>query len=111
MARWDSANGSKWREQLKKLKKYTQIPLAVAFVIALLNLPYGYYEFLRTVGMVLFIAYGVHSYKKDEELWVFFWFGSALFINPIFKIALGKSLWKVMDIIWAAILIYRSKNL
>lgn len=95
---------------MEKIKKYTQIPLAVAFVIALLNLPYGYYELLRTVGMVLFIAYGIHSYKKGEDLWVFFWIGSALLINPLFKIALGKSLWMVMDIIWAAILIYRRKN-
>lgn len=95
---------------MEEFKKYTQLPLAVAFIIALLNLPYGYYELLRTVGMVFFIAYGINSYKKDEELWVFFWFGSALLINPIFKIALGKYLWKIIDIAWAAILFYRSKN-
>ncbi|SMO92544.1 hypothetical protein SAMN06265218_12619 [Fodinibius sediminis] len=73
-------------------------------------MPYGYYELLRTVSMVLFIIYGINSNKKGEELWTFFWFGSAILINPIFKIALGRLLWNVVDIIWAAILVYRSKD-
>lgn len=87
--------------------KYSRIPLAIAFFIALFNLPYGYYELLRTVGMVLFIAYGVHNYKNKKEAWSYFWFGSALLINPIFKIALGAVIWKVIDVIWGVILLYR----
>jgi hypothetical protein len=89
------------------LIKYSRIPLAIAFFIALLDLPYGYYELLRTVGMVLFIAYGIHNYKDEQEAWSYFWFGSAVLINPIFKIALGAVLWKVVDVIWGVILLYK----
>lgn len=81
--------------------------MAIAFFIALLDLPYGYYELLRTVGMVLFIAYGIHNYKEEDETWSYFWLGSAVLINPIFKIALGAVLWKVIDVIWGVILLYK----
>ena len=87
--------------------KYSRIPLAIAFFIALLDLPYGYYELLRTGGMVLFIAYGIHNYKNEKEPWSYFWFGSAVLINPIFKIALGAVLWKIVDVIWGVILLYK----
>jgi hypothetical protein len=92
---------------LEKLTKYSKIPLAIAFFLALLDLPYGYYELLRTVGMVLFIAYGIHNYKDEKEAWSYFWFGSAVLINPIFKIALGAGLWKIVDVIWGIILLYK----
>ena len=87
--------------------KYSRIPLAIAFFVALLDLPYGYYELLRTVGMVLFIAYGIYNYKNKKEDWSYFWFGSAVLINPIFKIALGAVLWKVVDVIWGVVLLYK----
>ena len=92
---------------MEKLTKYSKIPLAIAFFLALLDLPYGYYELLRTVGMVLFIAYGIHNYKDEKEAWSYFWFGSAVLINPIFKIALGAGLWKIVDVIWGIILLYK----
>lgn len=88
--------------------KHTQIPLSIGFFLALLSLPYGYYELLRTVATILFIAYGVNAYKKNEEPWMYFWFGSALLINPIFKIALGRDLWNVVDVCWGVILIYKN---
>lgn len=95
---------------MKKIIEYSKIPLAIAFFVALLDLPYGYYELLRTVGMVLFIIYGIEDYKRKDKYWAYFWFGSALLINPIFKIVLGRVLWNVIDVIWGVILIYKSKG-
>lgn len=92
---------------MKEFIKYSRIPLAIGFSIALMDLPYGYYELLRTIATVLFIVYGIHEYKRKNKPWAIFWFGSALLVNPIFKIALGKILWNLMDVIWGIVLIYK----
>jgi hypothetical protein len=34
-----------------------------------------------------------------------FYIASAVLINPIFKIALGRELWNVVDVIWAVVLL------
>lgn len=95
---------------MKVIIKYSRIPLAIGFFIALMDLPYGYYELLRTIATILFIVYGINEYRRKNERWAIVWFGSALLINPIFKIALGKILWKVMDIIWGILLLYNEHS-
>lgn len=34
------------------------------------------------------------------------WFTSALLINPFFKLALGRFIWNIIDIIWVTLLIF-----
>jgi hypothetical protein len=36
---------------------------------------------------------------------LYFYIASAVLINPIFKIALGRELWNVVDVIWAVALL------
>jgi len=38
-------------------------------------------------------------------LFFYVWAASALLINPFFKIALGRNLWNIIDVAWAAILL------
>ena len=53
------------------------------------------------VGFAI-LAYG--QYKKNDT-WFVIWLASAILINPIFKISLGKEIWNIVDIIWAVLLI------
>jgi len=53
------------------------------------------------------IGFGVLSYScyKKNKNWFIIWLSSAILINPIFKIAIGKELWNIIDIVWAILLL------
>ena len=84
------------------MKKIVKIILAVLFLVCLIDMPYGYYMFVRLAGMIGFIYFAYLD--KEKKLLLLFWIGSAILINPIFKISLGRELWNIVDVIWAVIL-------
>lgn len=67
-------------------------------------MPYGYYQFVRFLGMVGFgiLAYSANQ-KKDKQFLIL-WASSAILINPLIKISLGRELWNIVDVIWAILL-------
>ncbi|CAM4237504.1 DUF6804 domain-containing protein [Zobellia roscoffensis] len=81
-----------------------KIFLSLLFLSCLLDWPYSYFEFVRFVGMIGFglLAYDIREINK---FWFVLWLSSAVLVNPFFKIALGRELWNVVDVIWAFVLI------
>ncbi len=79
--------------------------LSILFLGCLADMPYGYYQFVRFVGMFGFGYLAYIKYEKDDT-WAIIWGASALLINPIFKISLGRNLWNIIDIVWVILLIY-----
>ena len=73
-------------------------------------MPYGYYEFVRFAGMIGFGIIAYDSFNKNNQVWALIWAISALLINPFFKIALGRILWNIIDVIWIISLIISSTN-
>jgi hypothetical protein len=67
-------------------------------------MPYGYFQLVRFIGMLGFIYLGLKD-EVSEEI-KYFWFASALLINPFIKIPLGRELWNIIDIFWAVTLVY-----
>lgn len=62
-------------------------------------MPYGYYEFVRFTALIGFaiLAYDANKQNKQTEMIVY---GSlALLFQPFFKIALGRDLWNIVDVI------------
>lgn len=55
--------------------------------------------------MVGFAVLSYQQYKKND-VWFVIWLASAILINPIFKIALGRTLWNIVDVLWSILLIY-----
>lgn len=84
---------------------YIKLLLAVFLLLCLAHMPYGYYTLVRFVAMVLFavIAYNYHEDKK-EGLAVTFG-ALALLFQPFVKIALGRTMWNVVDVIAALLLL------
>ena len=64
-------------------------------------MPYGYFQFVRFAGMCGFAYLGLD--EKTEMK--YFWWASAVLINPLIKISLGRNLWNGIDVIWAIILL------
>ena len=85
--------------------KHLQIILAALLLLCLAPMPYGYYTLVRFVSMVVF---GVMAYKyyqvKKEGLAITFG-ALALLFQPFIKIALGRTIWNIVDVIAAILLI------
>lgn len=89
---------------MNNLLIFIKIILAVLFVGCLLDWDYGYFQLVRFLGMVGFGILAINDYDKNIN-WFLIWIASAVLINPIFKIALGRELWNIIDVIWAILLI------
>ena len=93
--------------------KQIEIILAVLLLLCLAPMPYGYYQFVRFVAMVVFavMAYRYYEEKKNQLAIVF---GAlALLFQPFIKVALGKAMWNVVDVVVSIALVvlwYRNKN-
>jgi len=76
-------------------------------------MPYGYYQLVRFVAMVVFgvMAYKYYEEKKNE---LAITFGAlALLFQPFVKVALGRTMWNVVDVVVAIgliVLYYKERN-
>jgi hypothetical protein len=80
-----------------------KIILAILLIVCLASMPYGYYQAVRFFGMLGFVYLGLKDEVRVEIR--YFWFASAILINPIIKIPLGRDLWNIFDVIWSIVLI------
>ena len=79
--------------------------MAALLLACLLHLPYGFYVLVRFVAMVVFAVMAVqYNDKKDSTLTVTFG-ALALLFQPFLKIALGRGLWNLVDVVVAILLI------
>ena len=85
--------------------KHIYIILAAMMLLCLAPMPYGYFQLVRFVAMVVFsvLAYQYYTNHKLAATWIF---GALAFLfQPIYKIALGRMVWNVVDVIVAILLI------
>lgn len=90
----------------KAMKLTNVVPaliVAVMLLIAVADLPYGYYQLLRwtTCGVSIFIAFQAYKMRKAWVTWLFGLI--ALLFNPIIPIHLTKEIWRPIDLAIAAI--------
>ena len=85
--------------------KQAYLVLAAMMLLCLAPMPYGYFMLVRFVAMVAFgmIAYRYYVIHKNIAAWVFGLL--ALLFQPIFKISLGRTIWNVIDVLVAILLI------
>mgnify|MGYP005849649081 FL=1 len=81
------------------MDKVIKIFLAILFFICLVDMPYGYYQFVRFAGLIGFsiLAYKAHEQGRQTEMIVYA--GLALLFQPFFKIALGRQIWNIVDVV------------
>ena len=76
-----------------------KVVLSILLFLCLLDMPYGFYQFVRFVAL---IGFGILAYKANEqnqktEMIIFG--GLALLFQPFFKIELGREMWNIADVI------------
>ena len=81
--------------------KYIYLILAALMLICLAPMPYGYFQLVRLVAMVVFgfMAYRYYRMQKIPAACLFVFL--ALLFQPIYKIALGRVIWNVVDVLVA----------
>ena len=87
------------------MRSLIKLVISVLLVLCLLHMPYSYYQGVRFVGLLGFalLAYKSYEQKKIEVMIVYV--GLALLFQPFVKVALGRSLWNVVDVVVAVGLI------
>lgn len=81
------------------MKTTIKIILAILFFLCLLDMPYGYYQFVRFIAMVGFAILAYFTSNKENKVEMIIYIALALLFQPFFKIALGRVLWNITDVV------------
>ena len=73
--------------------------LAILFFGCLANWPYGYFQFVRLAAMIGFGILAFESFEKGKQIEAILFVGLTILFQPLYKIALGRELWNIIDII------------
>ena len=84
--------------------------ISLLLILCLFNMPYGYYELVRYLSLAFF-AYAAYKEFKSEraELGIVFII-LALMFQPFLKLAFGRVIWIIIDIVVAAFCLYILRN-
>jgi len=81
------------------MEKAIKLILAVLFFLCLADMPYAYYQFVRFVGLVGFAILAYQASQEGRQTEMIIYGGLALLFQPFFKIALGREIWNIVDVI------------
>jgi len=90
----------------KEQIKYKNISAGISTIMLLLaipDLPYGYYTLLRWVVTTSAIFLVYISHQLEKKFWLFLMAIIALLFNPIAPIHLDKETWAIIDLVVAII--------
>ena len=62
-------------------------------------MPYGYFQFVRLVGLIGFAILVFQANQQGRQTEMIIYCGLALLFQPFFKIALGRQIWNIVDVI------------
>ncbi len=100
---------------MKNSETIIKVGLALLLFLCLLDMPYGFYQFVRFVALIGFgiLAYKANEQDKNTEMIIYG--GLALLFQPFFKIALGREIWNIVDVIvgiglFASLIMNRTKS-
>ncbi|HTO35977.1 MAG TPA: DUF6804 family protein [Brumimicrobium sp.] len=87
------------------MENIIKITLAALFFLCLADMPYGFYQLVRFAGLIGFVILAYLSHEQGKQVEMIIYGGLALLFQPFFKIALGRDMWNVVDVVVGAALI------
>jgi len=76
-----------------------KILLAILFFLCLADMPYGFYQFVRLTGLIGFAILAYQANQQGRQTEMIIYGGLAILFQPFFKIALGREMWNIVDVI------------
>ena len=80
--------------------------IAVLLLACLLDMPYGYYVFVRLAASIAFCFFAYISYEEDGIGLSVLFLALAILFQPVIKIPFGRTIWNVVDVVVAGMLIF-----
>lgn len=75
--------------------------IAAMMLLCLAPMPYGYFQLVRFLSTLVFGVMAFRYYQERKE-WLAYTCGTlALLFQPFYKIALGRTVWNIVDVIVA----------
>jgi hypothetical protein len=81
------------------MNKAIKFILAILFFLCLLDMPYGFYQLVRFIALIGFAILAYQAYKKGNQIEMVIYVALALLFQPFFKVALGRQIWNIVDVI------------
>jgi hypothetical protein len=81
------------------MDKIIKVVLAILFFLCLLDMPYGFYQAVRFAGLIGFTILAYQANQQGRQTEMIIYGGLALLFQPFFKIALGRQMWNIMDVV------------
>lgn len=81
------------------MEKLFKIFLIILLFGCLIDFPYGYYQFVRFAALV---GFGYLAFKANEQGYrneAFVYLALAILFQPFIKIALGRTIWNIVDVV------------
>ncbi len=76
-----------------------KILLTILFFLCLADMPYGYYQFVRFAALVGFVILAFQANEQKRQTETIVYVALALLFQPFIKIALGRTLWNIVDVL------------
>jgi hypothetical protein len=81
------------------MDKIIKVVLSVLFFLCLLEMPYGFYQFVRFAGLIGFAILAYQANQQGRQTEMIIYGGLALLFQPFFKVALGRQMWNIIDVV------------
>ena len=90
-----------------KIENVVKIGLSVLLFLCLFKMPYGFFQLVKVSSTFVFIYFAFKASNNDKhtQLNKIFFVGLAILFQPFFKIALGRQIWNIVDVLVGIILI------
>jgi len=81
------------------MKPIVKLVVAILLILCLANMPYGFYTLVRFVAAFAFAYFAYDYFKVGKDGLGFTFAALAVLFQPFMKIALGRVIWNVVDIV------------
>jgi hypothetical protein len=95
------------------MERFLKITLAILLFICIAKMPYGYFQFVRFSSFACFTYLAYLAYNESKQGLAALFIGLAILFQPFYKIALGRELWNIVDVIvgvWLIFTAFYKKN-
>jgi hypothetical protein len=62
-------------------------------------MPYGYYQFVRFAALLGFVILAYQANEQQNKSEMIIYIGLALLFQPFVKVALGRTIWNLVDVL------------
>ena len=62
-------------------------------------MPYGFYQFVRFAGLIGFAILAYQANQQGRQTEMIIYGGLALLFQPFFKVALGRQMWNIINVV------------